>query len=187
MTASPSAERPSLRSQRLNQITSEPHTRLDALVKAHAPFETQPNFARFVVAQYLFQSELVALYNDVSRQEMEHVRDFIILHYHATQRDEPLWKACREMQLPDSLEIRLRAWRERAHAWQDPDELFRVDSWTSVLMGQGIQPGPPHPLAAAINDADLRTLLARIRQPVQQAVLASKWPHLATRLKYRKA
>ena len=51
MTASPSAERPSLRSQRLNQITTAPHTRLDALVKAHAPFETQPNFARFVVAQ----------------------------------------------------------------------------------------------------------------------------------------
>ncbi|WP_443697228.1 biliverdin-producing heme oxygenase [Pseudomonas sp.] len=66
MTASPSAERPSLRSQRLNQITTAPHTRLDALVKAHAPFETQPNFARFVVAQYLFQSELVALYSDAN-------------------------------------------------------------------------------------------------------------------------
>ncbi|MBK5439448.1 MULTISPECIES: biliverdin-producing heme oxygenase [unclassified Pseudomonas] len=64
MTASSTAERPSLRSQRLNQITNEPHTKLDALVKAHAPFETQANFARFVVAQYLFQSELVALYND---------------------------------------------------------------------------------------------------------------------------
>ncbi len=64
MTVSPTAERPSLRSQRLNQITNEPHTQLDALVKAHAPFETQANFARFVVAQYLFQSELVALYND---------------------------------------------------------------------------------------------------------------------------
>ncbi|MFN3358455.1 MAG: biliverdin-producing heme oxygenase [Pseudomonas sp.] len=64
MTASPTAERQSLRSQRLNQITHEPHTKLDALVKAHAPFETQANFARFVVAQYLFQSELVALYND---------------------------------------------------------------------------------------------------------------------------
>lgn len=64
MTASPTAERPSLRSQRLNQITHSPHTKLDALVKAHAPFETPANFARFVVAQYLFQSELVALYND---------------------------------------------------------------------------------------------------------------------------
>ena len=64
MTASTTTERASLRSQRLNQITHEPHTKLDALVKAHAPFETQANFDRFVVAQYLFQSELVALYND---------------------------------------------------------------------------------------------------------------------------
>lgn len=113
---------------------------------------------------------LVRLFNEVSQQEMEHVRDFIILHYHATQRDEPMWKACREMTLPDSLDIRLRAWRERAHAWQDPGELFRVDSWTSVLMGQGIQPGAPHPLARALSDADLRTLLTRIQQPLQQAV-----------------
>ncbi|MEZ1315388.1 biliverdin-producing heme oxygenase [Pseudomonas fluorescens] len=64
MTTPDTAQRPALRSQRLNQITHEPHSRLDALVKAHAPFETPANFARFVVAQYLFQSELVALYND---------------------------------------------------------------------------------------------------------------------------
>ncbi|TWD42982.1 biliverdin-producing heme oxygenase [Pseudomonas sp. SJZ131] len=64
MTSQDTAQRPALRSQRLNQITNEPHTKLDALVKAHAPFETQANFARFVIAQYLFQSELVALYND---------------------------------------------------------------------------------------------------------------------------
>ncbi|MBT2339232.1 MULTISPECIES: biliverdin-producing heme oxygenase [Pseudomonas] len=59
-----STQRPTSRSQRLNQITHEPHGKLDALVKAHAPFETPASFARFVVAQYLFQSELVALYND---------------------------------------------------------------------------------------------------------------------------
>lgn len=64
MTTQDTAQCPTLRSQRLNQVTNEPHSKLDALVKAHAPFETQANFARFVVAQYLFQSELVALYND---------------------------------------------------------------------------------------------------------------------------
>ena len=64
MTTQSTEQRPTLRSQRLNQVTNEPHTRLDTLVKAHAPFETQGNFARFVVAQYLFQSELVSLYND---------------------------------------------------------------------------------------------------------------------------
>ncbi|MCO8312294.1 biliverdin-producing heme oxygenase [Pseudomonas mandelii] len=64
MTSQQTAQRPALRSQRLNQITHEPHSKLDALVKAHVPFETQANFARFVVAQYLFQSELMSLYND---------------------------------------------------------------------------------------------------------------------------
>ena len=57
-------ERPALRSQRLNQVTHAPHTELDALVKSHAPFDSRESFARFVVAQYLFQSELQALYND---------------------------------------------------------------------------------------------------------------------------
>ncbi|WP_175651114.1 biliverdin-producing heme oxygenase [Pseudomonas sp. Marseille-P9899] len=62
MTAN--TERAALRSQRLNQVTHAPHAELDALVKSHAPFETRENFARFVVAQYLFQNELKALYTD---------------------------------------------------------------------------------------------------------------------------
>lgn len=55
---------PALRSQRLNQVTHAPHDRLDLAVKAHAPFETRASYARFLTAQYLFQSELQALYND---------------------------------------------------------------------------------------------------------------------------
>ncbi|BBR55560.1 MULTISPECIES: biliverdin-producing heme oxygenase [Pseudomonas] len=55
---------PALRSQRLNQVTHAPHAELDALVKSHKPFDSRESFARFVVAQYLFQSELQALYND---------------------------------------------------------------------------------------------------------------------------
>jgi tryptophan halogenase len=115
-------------------------------------------------------SALVALFNESSRAEMEHVRDFIILHYHANQRDEPMWRACREMTLPDSLDIRLRAWRERAHAWQGANELFRVDSWTHVMLGQGLPPGPPHPLTGGLSDADMRRLLTAIRQPIDRAV-----------------
>ena len=70
MNTPDSAQRPTLRSQRLNQITNEPHQKLDALVKAHSPFATVPNFARFVVAQYLFQSELKALYTDPALKEI---------------------------------------------------------------------------------------------------------------------
>ena len=70
MTTPDPAQRPALRSQRLNQITNEPHQKLDALVKAHKPFDTRENFARFVVAQYLFQSELQALYTDAALKEI---------------------------------------------------------------------------------------------------------------------
>lgn len=57
-------EAPALRSQRLNLATHAPHQRLDAAVKAHDPFASRENFTPFVVAQYLFQSELQALYQD---------------------------------------------------------------------------------------------------------------------------
>ena len=70
MTIADSASRPALRSQRLNQITNEPHQKLDALVKAHKPFDDVASFARFVVAQYLFQSELKALYTDPALKEI---------------------------------------------------------------------------------------------------------------------
>jgi heme oxygenase len=53
-----------LRSQRLNQVTHAPHEQLDKAVKANAPFETLAGYARFVVAQYLFQAELKALYTN---------------------------------------------------------------------------------------------------------------------------
>ena len=58
------SNRPTLRSQRLNQITQVPHEKLDRAVKANAPFDTLASYTRFVVAQYLFQNELKALYSD---------------------------------------------------------------------------------------------------------------------------
>jgi tryptophan 7-halogenase len=113
---------------------------------------------------------LVDRYNEITRAELEHVRDFIVLHYHANDRDEPMWKQCREMAVPESLAVRVDAWRERAHAWQDPNELFRVDSWVHVMLGQGLQPAQHHPLTRALSDDDMSRLLASIRQPIGQAV-----------------
>jgi tryptophan halogenase len=66
--------------------------------------------------------------------------------------------------------VRLAAWRERAHAWQGADDLFRVDSWTHVLLGQGVLPTQYHPLARALPEADLRRLLETIRRSHEQAV-----------------
>ena len=117
---------------------------------------------------------LVEIYNDTGRREMEHVRDFIILHYHANQRDEAMWTQCREMEIPDSLSIRLRAWRDRAHAWQGANELFRVDSWTHVMLGQGLQPQQHHPLTRALPTDQMQRFFDSIRKPIDEAV--AKFP-----------
>ncbi len=113
---------------------------------------------------------LVERYNEVSRAEMEHVRNFIILHYHANQRDEPMWRDCREMSLPHELKHRIELFRDRAHAWQGEDELFRLDSWTHVMLGQGIMPRQHHLLGQALPDADLARLFDAIRQPIKRTV-----------------
>lgn len=64
MTAANTTLDHALRSQRLNQVTHEPHSRLDSLVKNHEPFASPERFAHFVAAQYLFQRDLEKLYND---------------------------------------------------------------------------------------------------------------------------
>lgn len=113
---------------------------------------------------------LVSLFNDNSRREMENVRDFVVLHYHANQRDEPMWKDCRHMSVPDSLKRRIEAWCDRAHVWREEGELFTAESWRHVLLGQGLVPRQHHPLPRELSDNDLRRLLESIRQPVDRAV-----------------
>jgi tryptophan halogenase len=113
---------------------------------------------------------LVDRYNQVSREEMEHIRDFIILHYHLNERDEPFWRGCREMDLPDKLAARIAQFRQRGHAWQGEDELFRLDSWTHCMLGQGVVPEQHHILPQAMSDADLQKLFEHIRRPLVQAV-----------------
>ncbi|TPG90015.1 biliverdin-producing heme oxygenase [Pseudomonas caspiana] len=64
MTTEQTVQRPALRSHRINQVAHSPHTKLNALIKTHEPFKNRANFARFAVAQYLFHSEMLPLYND---------------------------------------------------------------------------------------------------------------------------
>ena len=57
-------------------------------------------------------------YNEDVREELERIRDFIVLHYHVTQRqDSPFWQQCRDMEVPETLARRIRMFKERAHAW----------------------------------------------------------------------
>ena len=78
-------------------------------------------------------------------QEIERIRDFIILHYKLTERDDsPSGTLPRRWTIPDSLAERIALFRESAQAYQAPDELFRVDSWVQVMLGQRLEPRGCH-------------------------------------------
>ncbi len=110
-------------------------------------------------------------YNEDVRQEHEKIRDFIILHYYVNERqDSEFWRECREMQVPEALERRVRMFKERAHAWQADGEIFRIDSWTHVMLGQGIRPEHYHHLTHAMSDQDLTRFLSSMKDQISRAV-----------------
>ena len=86
-------------------------------------------------------------FNRIFAQEMVDVRDFLILHYALTQgRDEPMWKACQAMPIPDSLRYRIDQFRASGRIMLSTDELFRDASWFAVLDGQGVRPSDYNPM-----------------------------------------
>lgn len=110
-------------------------------------------------------------YNEQARVELEKIRDFIVLHYYATARDDsPFWRHCKSMSIPDSLRHRIDLFRETGRVFQSEGELFRVDSWTQVMMGQGIMPKEYHPMATMMSDQELKGLLDNISSGIQDAV-----------------
>jgi tryptophan halogenase len=110
-------------------------------------------------------------YNEMARVEMEKTRDFVVLHYHATQRDDsPFWRHCRDMPIPDSLAHRIELFKESAYAFQGDGEIFRIDSWTQVMLGQRIKPNSYHHAARLLGDEELKKFLADYRSSIIQTV-----------------
>lgn len=112
-------------------------------------------------------------YNRLMDLEFERVRDFLVLHYHATERDDaPLWTYCRTMPIPDSLACKMALFRERGHVVRYKDGLFLEPSWVAVYLGQGIIPQRHHPLCDRVQTSELQSELARLRRSIQEAAQA---------------
>lgn len=119
---------------------------------------------------------LVREYNRRMVADFEEVRDFIVLHYAATARDDtPFWQACRGMPLPDSLRERIELFRAHGAMREGVDELFRASSWQSVFEGMGIRPGSPNP---RIENLDYREIEQSLRNA--RAAIAGMVGHLPT-------
>lgn len=113
----------------------------------------------------------VTEYNQQLTVELEHIRDFIILHYHATERvDTPFWQHCKNMEIPKSLKQRLDLFKETGRIFTNEGELFRVDSWAQVMLGQGVYPDQYHQIAAIMKQHELEKFLGDIRQTIDKAV-----------------
>lgn len=95
--------------------------------------------------------------------EWEAVRDFIILHYKQTQRDDSeFWNYYRTMDIPDSLAHRIKLFKENGYVWPDSVNLFRVDSWIQVMMGQGLFPQHRHGAGRILPPEALKAQLEKL-------------------------
>ena len=113
----------------------------------------------------------VAEFNDQQMQDMLQIRDFLILHYKATnRRDSEFWRYCASMPIPDTLEQKIELFRETARVFRKNEELFVENSWVQVMMGQGITPQTYHPIAEKLSDQELAHFLSTIRDSVARTV-----------------
>lgn len=110
-------------------------------------------------------------YNDYAVRELERIRDFIVLHYKLTERDDSdFWRARCDMAIPDSLAQRIEVFRENGLAYQETDDLFRVDSWLQVMLGQRLQPKGYHHMGRLMTDDQLKTALNGLQANISRAV-----------------
>ena len=110
-------------------------------------------------------------YNRTIQQEYEWVRDFIILHFKATERDDkPFWNYCREMPVPDSLQERIDLFRAHGRVLRKGDELFAKPSWVQVMHGQRIHPRSYHPLTDLIEEPEIQRYMEEVEMVIANCV-----------------
>ena len=110
-------------------------------------------------------------FNLLFGRDMDGIKDFLILHYHAThERNDPMWQYLRHMTLPDTLLEREEQYRRSGRLMLGGEELFREASWLAVLNGQGIVAAGYSPLADIIDADQNQRQLAQIEEVIARAV-----------------
>jgi tryptophan halogenase len=101
-----------------------------------------------------------AEFNRQMDTEFRTIRDFIIMHYHVTERtDSEFWRRCRDMDIPDNLQHRLDLFRDSGRVFEAEGDIFRENSWTQVMLGQGIEPQSYHPIVDMMDKKELRQFM----------------------------
>ena len=110
-------------------------------------------------------------YNRVMQFEYERIRDFLVLHYNATERnDTPFWDYCRTMDVPDYLVDKVRLFQGHGRIFRENEELFNDTSWFAVMIGQGLQPRGHDPMADVMPLDELRARMLHIKSVIATSV-----------------
>lgn len=110
-------------------------------------------------------------FNRLTGKEYEKIRDFLVLHYHATSRtDSDFWIHCRTMAVPPSLTEKIELFRSNGQIFREDDELFTETSWAAVMMGQGIAMGGHNVMADTLTEPETARELDAIEQSVRYVV-----------------
>jgi len=118
-----------------------------------------------------FDAADIEEFNRQSDFEVERIRDFIILHYHATERsDTPFWDHVRTMAIPETLRRKMDLYGAHGRVVRENNELFTEIGWQQVLHGQGVRPRAAHPLAGMLGDKELGDFLGNIERVVGKCV-----------------
>ena len=103
----------------------------------------------------------------------EESRNFLILHYHMTRRnDSEFWNYCRTMDIPDELQERIDIFRHRGHTAHRNSDLFIEHNWLQVLYGQGVEPESYDPRVDAADPEEVKRFMAQMKNDVAKAVQA---------------
>jgi tryptophan 7-halogenase len=110
-------------------------------------------------------------YNRIIRTESEEIRDFLVLHYKATERDDsPFWNYCRTMSVPDRLAEKIRIFENSGRTFRENEELFNDTSWFAVMAGQGLTPRSYDPVANLMSLDLTKARLAEVAGAVAASV-----------------
>ena len=112
-------------------------------------------------------------FNALVDEEYRDIRDFLIAHYKLTTRDDtPMWRQCRDMDIPELLRKRLALWRVAGRFFKKGEELFADESWIQVLIGQGLIPESYDPFVDLRSEDEIIKYLNDISRVIEKCVTA---------------
>lgn len=118
-----------------------------------------------------FDPANIAEFNRQTDFEFERIRDFIILHYKATERDDTeFWRYCRDMEVPATLQRKMDLFRANGRIFREDEELFSEESWIQVMLGQGVMPRGYDPLVDVMSEPQIVQYLGNIESVIGKCV-----------------